>query len=90
MTHAVNDTYLLARASWLRVWCWILGLQTCAVLPEASHALDVFEKFGATDDVEGIRGLLGRIDGMLEEKDSRVASDEVGTDGELLPLVLQV
>lgn len=83
-SHAVNDTYILVRASWLRARCWEEQRMFEDAKSEASRALDVFEKFGATDDAEGIRGFLRRIDGMFEEKGSPVASGEVGADSELL------
>ena len=86
-SYAVNDAYPLARASWLQAWCWKEQCMFEDAKVEASRALGVFEKFGATDDAEGVRGLLREIDGILEEKGDPVASDEVGGNGELLATI---
>ena len=61
-SHAVNDVYLLARAS--RVQAWLLDRQGKfeEAKSEALCALDAFEKLGAANDAEVTRQLLGRIE----------------------------
>jgi len=54
---------------------------------EALRAVDIYEKLGAAQDVEGCRQLLQRID---EELNSSVASDESDDYGKLLETVLFV
>ena len=61
-SHAVNDAYNLARASWLQAGSWVKQRRFEEARPEASRALDVFEKSGATEDAELTRQLLEWID----------------------------
>jgi len=61
-SHAVNDTYLLARASLLQARFWYRQHMFEEAKSEALRVLGVFEKFGATSDAERARKLLGRID----------------------------
>ena len=61
-SHAVNDTYLLARASRLQAGLWIKQRMLSKAKVEALRALEVFEKFGAGKDAEKTRQLLKRID----------------------------
>ena len=62
--HAVNghDTYLLACAMWTQARFWRKQHRFEDAESEALRALDLFEKFGATNEVEGVRKLLRRID----------------------------
>ena len=83
-SHAVNNTYSLARASLVQAWLWGEQHMFEEAKSEALRALDVFEKLGTTNYVEAIRCFLGRI----EEMDNLVASDEFGDNSKLLELVL--
>ena len=62
-SHAVNDVYLLARASRLQAWFWYYQDMLEEAESEALRALGIFEKLGATNDVEETRQLLEEIDG---------------------------
>ena len=57
-----NDTYALVRVMWLRAEVWHKQHRFEEAKSEASGALEMFEKLGAADDVEGIRELLQLID----------------------------
>ena len=59
--HATNDAYLLARASALQAKVWKEQDMFADVKPEASRALDVFEKLGAVGDTAHARWLLQQI-----------------------------
>jgi len=61
-SHAANDPYLLARASWLQARFRDGQNMFEEAKSEASHALDVFEKLGAANDAKGARKLLEQID----------------------------
>ena len=84
-SHAVNDPYLLASASWLQAGCCYKRRVFGEAKSEALRALDAFEKLGAMRDVEGIRQLLQQIDagGNL-----RSGLDVSVDAGELLETVL--
>ena len=76
-----NDTYHLARAMWLQAWFWHEQHKFGEAKSEALGAIDVFEKLGAADDAENVRGLLHQIDLDTCESDD---------GGELLTTVLLV
>ena len=59
---AVNNTYLLARASLLQAQLWRAQGMLGKAKSEALHALDIFEKLGDEDGSELIRRLLRRIE----------------------------
>ena len=61
-SHAINNAYLLARASQLQAWVWYGRHMFEEAKSEALYNLGVFEKLGATNDAEHTRGLLRRID----------------------------
>ena len=61
-SHAVNDAYLMARASRVQAWLWDRQQKFEEAKSEALRALDVFEKLGALNDAEVTRQLLGHID----------------------------
>ena len=61
-SHAIDSTYFLARASTLQARVWYDQHMFGEAKSEALRALGVFEKLGATSDVEHARGLLRRID----------------------------
>ena len=90
-SYAVNDAYLLARASRLQAGFWDQQHMFGEAKSEALRALDVFEKLGAADDAEKTRELLGEIDYDARGMDSDLAiSDESDDDGELLETMLLV
>ena len=61
-SHAVNDAYLLARASRLQAWFWAKQLMFEEAKSEALRSLEMFEKLGAANHVERTRRLLEDID----------------------------
>jgi tetratricopeptide (TPR) repeat protein len=73
-SYAVNNPYLLARASRLKIFYWFQQHMFQEAKSEALDALDMFEKLGAADDAVQVREFLEKIDGKLKE---------IG-DGELL------
>ena len=61
-SHAVNDTYLLARASWQQAKFLYHQHRFEEAKSEALSALGVFEKLGATNNAEDARMILGLIE----------------------------
>ena len=61
-SHAINNTYLLARAVHLQAWLWDRQGRFGDAKSEALRALDAFEKLGTARYVERTRRLLHRID----------------------------
>ena len=59
---AVNDTYLLARASLLQTWLWCMQGMFGEAKPEALAALDVFEKLGSVKEAATARLFLRLVD----------------------------
>jgi len=86
-SHAVNNAYKLGHAMVLQATFWCDQCRLEEAESEALHAVEVFEKLGATRDLEECRKLLQRIN---EETNSPIVSDEPGDDGELLETVLQI
>ena len=82
-----NDTYLLAFAMQLQARIWYEQHRFEEATSEALGALDVFEKLGATDDVEGAREFLLAID---YDSLANVTPRELDSDGELFTTVLSV
>jgi tetratricopeptide (TPR) repeat protein len=78
--HAVNDAYHLGRAMVLqaRIWCQQGGLDEAK--SEVLCAVGVFEKLGATEELERCRKFLQSIE---EEMSKSVTSDGSDLDGEL-------
>jgi len=60
MSHAVDNPYLLARASRLQAKCWYKQHRPKEAKSEALRALDVFEKLGAASDAEKVREFLNK------------------------------
>ena len=60
-SHTVNDPYNLARVMGLQASYLVKQHRSKEAKSEALHALDLFEKIGATDDVEETRRLLRQI-----------------------------
>ena len=78
-SHAVNNSYLLARASLLQVRFWYRQRMFEEAKYEALRALGVFEKLGATSNAERARKLLGRVDRNARGNDLAI-SDESDDD----------
>jgi len=88
-SHAVDDTYLLGRVSWLQARYLDQQHMFEEAKSEALRALSTFEKLGATEDAEVTRRLLGEID--CNAMDSGIAlSDKPADDGELIKPTLLV
>ena len=83
-SYAVNDAYLLARASGRQARLWDKQQRFEEARSEALCALDVFEKFGAAGQVEETRQLLEQIDRRVQE------SEQSSLNGELSETVLLV
>ena len=80
-SHTTNSTYRLGRAMKVQADLWYKQRMFEKARSGASHAADVYEKLGATQDLERCRNLLRRID---EELNRPVVSDKSGVDGEHL------
>jgi len=78
-SHAVNNTYLLARASLLQARFWYQQHMFEEAKSEALRGLGVFEKLGATIDAERARKLLERVDRNARGNDLAI-SDESDDD----------
>ena len=63
-SHAVNNPYLLARASWQQARLWYQRHRPEEAKSEALQALDAFEKLGVTNAAERIRKLIQAIDAI--------------------------
>ena len=61
-SHALNNTYNLARAMDLQAWIWDQQGKFGDAKSEALHAIDAFEKLGAVDDAEVTRQFLRNIE----------------------------
>jgi len=61
-SHAANDEYNLGRAMELQAGFWFEQRRFEEAKSEALRAADVYEKLGATSDVEDCRELLRKID----------------------------
>jgi tetratricopeptide (TPR) repeat protein len=61
-SHAVHDPYRLGRAVEQQAWFWYRQEKFEEAKSTASHAADVYGRFGATKDVEDCRDLLQRIE----------------------------
>ena len=62
-SHAVNGAYLLSRAAELQARFWRRRRRAEEAESEVLHAIGVFEKLGATGDVERCRRLHNQIAG---------------------------
>ena len=78
-SHTTSGTYNLGRAMKLQANFWNEQRMFEKARPEASGAVDVFEKLGAAQDLKRCRELLRRIDKKLNRP---VVSDKSGVDGE--------
>jgi len=80
-SHTIGGTFTLGRAMKLQADLWYKQRMFEKARSRASHAVDIFEKLGAAQDLERCRGLLRRID---EELNRPVVSDKSDVDGEPL------
>ena len=76
-SHAVNDVYLLAQASWMEAWCFKEQQMLEGAKLEALSALRTFEKLGATAGAERTEELLEEINDMFQKEDNPDASGEL-------------
>jgi tetratricopeptide (TPR) repeat protein len=60
--HAVNNPYWLGCAIYMQAHAWYRQSRLEDAKSEVSHALEIFEKLGASDDVGNSRGLLQKIE----------------------------
>ena len=79
--HAVNYTRFLGRAMQLQAELWYKQDRLEEAKSEALRAANVYEKVGATKDLEGCNELLRRIERGVNKP---VIPDEPSDDGELL------
>ena len=84
MSHAANGAYKLGLATELQAVVWYSRGRLEEAMSGALRAVDVFEKLGATDDIEECRTLLRLIQGDL---DSLVSSAQPGFDCESTQMV---
>ena len=84
-SHAVNDTYRLGRAMELQARVWRKQRMFEEARSGVSHAIDIFEKLGATPHLERCRGLLQQIE---KEIDNPVASGQPSSNCEFPWMVL--
>ena len=61
-SYAANDTYSLSRAVGRQAWLWYRQKRYEEARSAASHSADIFERLGATKDVEECRTLLRDIE----------------------------
>ena len=85
--HAVDNAHYLGCVMELKATIWCIQRRLEEAKSEALRAVEVFEKLGATKDIEDCRNLLQQID---EEMNSLVVSDGAGDDGEFLETMLPV
>ena len=84
-SHAVGDAFLLGRAVKLQAEFWYKRRRLEEAKSEASRAVEIFEKLGATWDLEKCRKLLRDIQ---KEMGDLAAARELSGDGEFLGTVL--
>jgi len=82
---AANDMYLSCRATHLQAFLWYKQNRFGEARLEVLRAIDVYEKIGATTDLEMCRNFIRDIEKAMEERTSPHKSD---LDGELLDPVL--
>ena len=88
-SHAVDDAYLLARASLLQAWTWNKQHMFEEARSEALHALSAFEKLGAMENAEDTRNFLGEINRNAVGSGPAL-SDKPADDGEPIEPTLLV
>ena len=83
--HAINDQYDLGRAVELQARVWYKQRRFEEAKSEALHAASIFEKIGATKDVEDCMAILRDVE---EAMNDTATSREQDFNGELLETVL--
>ena len=78
-SHAINDTYLLGRAMQLQADLWYKQHRLGEAKSEALQAAEVFERFGAMEDLQVCRATIQTIE---EELSKPALSQKPGFDGE--------
>ena len=71
-SHAVNDTYSLCHMVEQQAWFWYTQRKFEEARSAASHIADVYERLGATRDMERCRTLLRKIKQATETSDTVV------------------
>ena len=82
-SNVFNSPYLLGRAMELQARFWYKEGRFEDAKSEALRAVDIFEKIGATKDVEDCRATLRSIKGAMDEQ----ATSDEDSDGELFETV---
>ena len=69
-SHAVNNhhTYILAHAMWLQAVSWRRQHRFEEAKSEALRAVEIFQRFGASNDAKGVGKLLSLIDRDAQRK----------------------
>ena len=67
-SHAINDPYMLGRAMELEAGFWYGQRKFGEAKSEALGAINLFEKLGATADMERCRALLRKTEGAINEQ----------------------
>ena len=65
MSHAANNPYHLGRATWRQAVFWYRQRRLEEARSGALHAIDVFEKLGATGYMEDCRKFLQEIEAEM-------------------------
>ena len=84
-SHTVNSALNLGHATELQAWVWYDQCRLEQARSEALHAVDVYEKLGAAEDVEYCRTLLRDVQ---KELDTAVASSQSDFNCELLYAII--
>ena len=84
--YTVNDQYCLGRAMEMQAYVLKRGCKFGEAKSEALRAVDVFEKIGATKDVEDCRAILRSIEVGVEELATSSGSDFNGKPKETVSL----
>ena len=82
-SRAAHSTYTLGRAANLQAWLWSEQGRVEEARSEALRAVDLYEKIGATGDLEICKGLIMDINARMN---GLVASDASDVDGAGEPL----
>jgi len=69
-SYSINDPYQLGRAINQQAWVWYRQHRFKEAKSEALRAIDVYERLGATRDLESCRGLLQWIEEGMKKMDT--------------------
>ena len=84
--HAIDSGYTLGRAMELQARFWYKEHKLEEAKSEALHAVDAYEKIGATKDVEDCRKILRDIEEQMEKLVTSGEYDSIGEPLEMVPL----